>query len=258
MTSNSNLGGTPCRPIARSTLNRRRLLAGAAATTTLIAAPSILRAQGAALKVGVLLPRSGAQASIGQDCQRGVDVDGGHPQAARHAQPADHERRHRDQRRGGARPRREADQRRRAASGRRLRFRPVDRDRPGGRAEGHSLRHQHRRGAADHRAGLQVRVPQLPDRADDPRATPSRTRRRCSRPPASRRRPWCSCTSTTPSAPRCRRASARSCRSSTCRTRSRRRSPTTRRRATCRSKSPRPRRPAPTRCSRSAGSTTRS
>ena len=43
------------------------------------------------------------------------------------------------------------------------------RDRPGRRAEGHSLRHQHRGRAADHRAGLQVRVPQLPDRADDPR-----------------------------------------------------------------------------------------
>ena len=39
-----------------------------------VAAPAIVRAQGAALKVGVLLPRSGAQASIGQDCQRGVDV----------------------------------------------------------------------------------------------------------------------------------------------------------------------------------------
>jgi branched-chain amino acid transport system substrate-binding protein len=32
------------------------------------------RAQGAPLKVGVLLPRSGAQASIGQDCQRGVEL----------------------------------------------------------------------------------------------------------------------------------------------------------------------------------------
>jgi branched-chain amino acid transport system substrate-binding protein len=55
-------------------LNRRRLLAGAAATTTLIAAPAIGRAQGAALKVGVLLPRSGAQAGIGQDCFRGVEL----------------------------------------------------------------------------------------------------------------------------------------------------------------------------------------
>jgi branched-chain amino acid transport system substrate-binding protein len=58
-------------------LSRRRLLAGAAASTTLLAAPAIVRAQGAALKVGVLLPRSGAQASIGQDCQRGVEVANG-------------------------------------------------------------------------------------------------------------------------------------------------------------------------------------
>src|SRR4029078_10013029 len=38
---------------------------------------NIVRAQGAALKVGVLLPRSGYQAGIGQDCQRGVDIAGG-------------------------------------------------------------------------------------------------------------------------------------------------------------------------------------
>jgi branched-chain amino acid transport system substrate-binding protein len=61
--------------LSLTTLNRRRLLAGAAATT-LFSAPAIVRAQGAALKVGVLLPRSGAQASIGQDCQRGADVAG--------------------------------------------------------------------------------------------------------------------------------------------------------------------------------------
>jgi branched-chain amino acid transport system substrate-binding protein len=54
--------------------NRRHLLAGAAATATTLAAPSLLRAQSAALKVGVLLPRSGFEAGIGQDCQRGVDV----------------------------------------------------------------------------------------------------------------------------------------------------------------------------------------
>jgi branched-chain amino acid transport system substrate-binding protein len=56
------------------TLNRRRVLAGAAATTALLAAPAIVRAQGSALKVGVLLPRSGAQAGIGQDCHRGVEL----------------------------------------------------------------------------------------------------------------------------------------------------------------------------------------
>src|SRR5882724_804529 len=38
---------------------------------------NIGRAQGAGLKVGVLLPRSGFQAGIGQDCQRGVDIAAG-------------------------------------------------------------------------------------------------------------------------------------------------------------------------------------
>ncbi|MEA2879050.1 MAG: branched-chain amino acid transport system substrate-binding protein [Hyphomicrobiales bacterium] len=55
-------------------LTRRHLLAGTA--TAIIAAPAIVRAQGAALKVGVLLPRSGAQAGIGQDCFRGVELAG--------------------------------------------------------------------------------------------------------------------------------------------------------------------------------------
>jgi branched-chain amino acid transport system substrate-binding protein len=39
-----------------------------------IAPFNIARAQGTTLKVGVLLPRSGVQAGIGQDCQRGVDI----------------------------------------------------------------------------------------------------------------------------------------------------------------------------------------
>ena len=54
--------------------NRRRLLAGAAATAATIAAPAIVRAAGGPLKVGVILPRSGFEAGIGQDCQRGVDI----------------------------------------------------------------------------------------------------------------------------------------------------------------------------------------
>jgi len=58
----------------RMMFNRRQLLATAAAT---IAAPAVLRAQGGPLKVGVLLPRSGYEAGIGQDCQRGVDIAGG-------------------------------------------------------------------------------------------------------------------------------------------------------------------------------------
>src|SRR5256885_5796145 len=57
-------------------LTRRHLLAGSAAATTLLAAPAIVRGQGSALKVGVLLPRSGYQASIGQDCFRGVELAG--------------------------------------------------------------------------------------------------------------------------------------------------------------------------------------
>src|SRR5271169_2529412 len=56
------------------TPNRRHLLAGAAATAASLAAPAIARAQGGPLKVGMLLPRSGFEAGIGQDCQRGVDV----------------------------------------------------------------------------------------------------------------------------------------------------------------------------------------
>jgi branched-chain amino acid transport system substrate-binding protein len=59
-------------------ISRRHLLAAAAAGATSLATPGIVRAQGAGarapLKVGVLLPRSGFEASIGQDCQRGVDI----------------------------------------------------------------------------------------------------------------------------------------------------------------------------------------
>jgi len=54
--------------------NRRSLLAGGAANAAMLAAPAIVRAQGGPLKVGVLLPRSGFEAGIGQDCQRGVDI----------------------------------------------------------------------------------------------------------------------------------------------------------------------------------------
>ena len=48
--------------------------AGAAAIVAGTAPFNILRAQSAPLKVGVLLPRSGFEASIGQDCQRGADI----------------------------------------------------------------------------------------------------------------------------------------------------------------------------------------
>ena len=60
----------------RMGLTRRTVSSGlgAAAVVAATAPYSYLRAQGAALKVGVLLPRSGAQAGIGQDCQRGVEI----------------------------------------------------------------------------------------------------------------------------------------------------------------------------------------
>src|ERR1700720_4250604 len=56
---------------------RRGFAAGVAAAALLAATGSpwqVARAQSGPLKVGVLLPRSGAQAGIGQDCQRGVEL----------------------------------------------------------------------------------------------------------------------------------------------------------------------------------------
>jgi branched-chain amino acid transport system substrate-binding protein len=59
-------------------LTRRTVTAGLGAVAFAGTVPlNIVRAQGAALKVGVLLPRSGTQAGIGQDCQRGVDIAAG-------------------------------------------------------------------------------------------------------------------------------------------------------------------------------------
>jgi branched-chain amino acid transport system substrate-binding protein len=67
----------PARAGARVT---RRTFAAGLGAAGLLAGTSpfgIVRAQGAPLKVGVLLPRSGIQASIGQDCQRGVEIASG-------------------------------------------------------------------------------------------------------------------------------------------------------------------------------------
>src|SRR4051812_43790455 len=55
-----------------SLINRRRFMAGAATTAALLAAPAIVRAQAAALKIAVLLPRSGYLAQAGQSCHRGA------------------------------------------------------------------------------------------------------------------------------------------------------------------------------------------
>src|SRR5262245_43831839 len=66
--------------VIEAPITRRRFMLGvssgvAGSRAALRPLPSA-RAQGASapLKVGVLLPRSGVQAGIGQDCQRGVDI----------------------------------------------------------------------------------------------------------------------------------------------------------------------------------------
>ena len=53
----------------RYILDRRAVLAGTAAT---FAAPAIVRAQPAALKIAVILPRSGSLAQAGQSSYRGA------------------------------------------------------------------------------------------------------------------------------------------------------------------------------------------
>jgi len=50
-------------------IDRRTFIAAAGAT---LAAPALVRAQGASLKVGVMLPRSGFFAQAGQSCHRGA------------------------------------------------------------------------------------------------------------------------------------------------------------------------------------------
>src|SRR5689334_20720389 len=57
-------------------IDRRRLLAGATAATALMAAPPLVRAEPQALKIAVLLPRSGYLAQAGQSCHRGAQIAG--------------------------------------------------------------------------------------------------------------------------------------------------------------------------------------
>jgi branched-chain amino acid transport system substrate-binding protein len=55
-------------------ITRRRFNLALASATAATAAPGIVHAQAAKLKVGVLLPRSGVQGFIGQSCQKGADL----------------------------------------------------------------------------------------------------------------------------------------------------------------------------------------
>jgi ABC-type histidine transport system ATPase subunit len=52
--------------------SRRGVLAAAAAASAMLAAPALVRAQANALKIAVLLPRSGYLAPSGQSCHRGA------------------------------------------------------------------------------------------------------------------------------------------------------------------------------------------
>ncbi len=102
-------------PIRAPGVTRRNFTAGAAAFGVL-AAPAIVRAQSGPLKVGV------AAAALGRAGRHRPGLPARRRASRRRlfkelgiAGARDHERRHRDQRRGRARARREADQRRRAA-----------------------------------------------------------------------------------------------------------------------------------------------
>jgi branched-chain amino acid transport system substrate-binding protein len=61
---------------SRTSPKRRRVLQAAVASAALsgLGFPAIVRGQASALKVGVLLPRSGFQGFIGQSCQKGADL----------------------------------------------------------------------------------------------------------------------------------------------------------------------------------------
>lgn len=57
-----------------ATITRRRMSAGALASAAILGSGFRLRAQGAPLRVGLILPRSGFQSVLGQQCRRGADV----------------------------------------------------------------------------------------------------------------------------------------------------------------------------------------
>jgi len=61
-------------PTDHRKLSRRSVLVGTAAGAILLGAPAIVRAQAKALKIALLLPRSGYLAQAGQSCHRGALV----------------------------------------------------------------------------------------------------------------------------------------------------------------------------------------
>src|ERR1043166_751440 len=61
---------------SRTPLDRRRFVAGATAPPAMLPPPPLVRAQPQALKIAVLLPRSGYVAQAGQSCHRGATIAG--------------------------------------------------------------------------------------------------------------------------------------------------------------------------------------
>ena len=151
-------------PAPRSArLSRRRVLAAAAAASAMLAAPARVRAQANALKIAVLLPRSGYLAPSGQSCHRGALIA---PQVlAQYGYRV--ELVHIDtefERRCRPHPDRARHQRRRQVHRRRVRFGRHAGDGAGVRAAPGAAGGQYRGGAATDRAGLEVPGAQFPDR----------------------------------------------------------------------------------------------
>src|SRR5205085_7880073 len=67
-------GGVSPMSIVRRAVDRRRVLAGGVAAAALIGSPAIVRAQAKALKIAIILPRSGYLAPAGQGCHRGAVI----------------------------------------------------------------------------------------------------------------------------------------------------------------------------------------
>ena len=146
----------------RRTFSRNLALASAAAAFSPF---GIVRAQAQKLKVGVILPRSGYLSFIGQSCQKGADLA---PGVIKEMLGVDIELMNADFESNVDTARTRAE--RLIQEGANVLVGPVRlrrrrRHRAGRRAARRAVRDQHRGRAADHRAGLQVRVPQLPDRA---------------------------------------------------------------------------------------------
>ena len=134
----------------RRQFNKTLLTAGAA----VLAPFNIVRAQSNKLKVGVLLPKSGLQGLIGQSCQKGADLA---PLVIKEHLGVDVELLNADTETNVDTARTRAEKL--IQEGAHCLVGPFDSGAaaaiaPGRRAARSAVYHQHRRGAADHRAGI--------------------------------------------------------------------------------------------------------